>query len=209
MRQAILAFDEETVAEWGFGPFLKAGLRDAEVLSCEGSRGVTRLHVDERVDPDRLDDLDVVEWWELVEAGDSEYVYVVEACAEGADVPGLDADRLPRTERVSVQEGAFASTSVGSQERLREMVARLEATGVDATLERLGGYRVETTPLDGLTDRQREVLEVAYERGYYDVPRAATTDDVASDLGLHDSTVAEHLQRAERNLVGAVLGRDD
>lgn len=206
MRQAILTFDDETMAQWGFEPFLEAGLRDVEVLSCEGARGVTRIRVHERVVPDRIDELDVVDRWELVAEADSEYVYVVEASVAGSDVSALDVDRFPRTEEVSVRDGGFSLTSVGSQERIREMVAGLEEAGIDVTLEQLGGYRVADAPLEGLTDRQREVLEVAYERGYYDVPRSASTDDIASEIGLDDSTVAEHLQRAERNLVGSVLG---
>ena len=39
--------------------------------------------------------------------------------------------------------------------------------------------------------------------GYYDVPRDATAKEVASEVGLDDSTVSEHLRRAERNLVSS------
>jgi len=39
----------------------------------------------------------------------------------------------------------------------------------------------------------------------YEVPRGASTDDVAEAVGLDPSTVAEHLQRAERNLLGQLL----
>lgn len=77
--------------------------------------------------------------------------------------------------------------------------------GLDVTLERLSEYRGSESTLDRLTDRQREVVETAHSLGYYDVPRTASTEDVATELGLDPSTVAEHLQRAERNLMGDVL----
>jgi predicted DNA binding protein len=56
-----------------------------------------------------------------------------------------------------------------------------------------------------LTARQREVIQTAFDLGYYEVPRAASTETVADELGLDSSTVAEHLQRAERNLLSEQL----
>ena len=50
------------------------------------------------------------------------------------------------------------------------------------------------------TRRQLEVLQTAYEMGFYDVPREATIADVADEIGLDGGTVSEHLQRAERNI---------
>ena len=86
------------------------------------------------------------------------------------------------------------------------MLADLQAAGQNITLEKLRDYRIQETPLDALTDRQHEVLDVAYELGYYDVPRKSSTAEVAADLGVDDSTVAEHLQRAEHNLLESLLG---
>jgi predicted DNA binding protein len=48
-----------------------------------------------------------------------------------------------------------------------------------------------------LTERQQEVLEVALELGYYDVPRQATHNDIAERLDLSVGTVGEHLQKIE------------
>lgn len=204
MRQAVVTFDDETVAEWGFAAFRDAGLREAEVLSCEGSRGVIRVHVEEQPDAERLDAIDAIEWWEEVSSDGSEHVYLVEGNAAGD--PDGDVDRLPRTEHVAIHDRGFTLTYTGQQTQIRDMIAGFEAEGTDVTLRQLRGYRVEDAPLDTLTDRQREVLQVAFQRGYYDVPRSASTEAVAADLGLDDSTVSEHLQRAERNLIAAVLG---
>lgn len=70
MRQAVLSVDYETLAEFGFGVFQDAGLLDIEVLSCEGSRGVSRIHVAERPDETRLNELDTIQWWECVATRD-------------------------------------------------------------------------------------------------------------------------------------------
>lgn len=52
-----------------------------------------------------------------------------------------------------------------------------------------------------LTVRQREVFELARERGYYAWPRGTTAADLAADLGVSKSTVLEHLRKAEARLL--------
>jgi predicted DNA binding protein len=58
--------------------------------------------------------------------------------------------------------------------------------------------------LPSLSDRQRETLLLAYERGYYDIPRGVTTADLADDLGVERRTAEDHLRRAENKLVDAL-----
>jgi len=52
-----------------------------------------------------------------------------------------------------------------------------------------------------LTDRQREVLEAAFDAGYYDWPRECTGADVAAELDITSATFSEHIHAAERNLL--------
>lgn len=58
-----------------------------------------------------------------------------------------------------------------------------------------------------LTDRQHEVLSVAVDRGYYDVPRTATVEDLAAELDCAASTVSLHLQKAHARLARKVAGQ--
>lgn len=207
MRQAVLTFNDDTMAEWGFSALLDAGLRNVEVLSCDGPLGVVRIHTEEKPDEHQLNESKTIEWWEQVSNEESEYVYLIEGnAAHTTGTNGIDSDQLPRTEHVDIHDHSFTLTYTGPQARISDMVTGFETAGIDATLQQLRGYRAQDTPLDTLTARQREVLEVAFERGYYDVPRSASTTELAAELELDDSTVSEHLQRAERNLIGAVLG---
>jgi hypothetical protein len=54
---------------------------------------------------------------------------------------------------------------------------------------------------DFLTEKQREVLEHAVLRGYYDDGSEVTLKQLADDLGLARSTIGEHLKRAESEVV--------
>lgn len=56
-----------------------------------------------------------------------------------------------------------------------------------------------------LTDRQREVLETAFEMGYFEYPRSANATEVAEALGIGASTFAEHLAAAQRKLLEGLL----
>ncbi|MFC6616215.1 helix-turn-helix domain-containing protein [Halopenitus salinus] len=207
MRQAVLSIDHETLTEYGFEVFQDSGLLDIEILSCEGPRGVSRLHVEERLDEQRLDDLETVQWWEYVADQGSEHAYLVEMnVADELDRAGVDADSMTRAEWAEVQSRGFAFEVTGSQAELKAMIADLQAAGQNVTLEQLRDYRIRESPLDALTNRQQEVLDVAYELGYYDVPRTSSTEEIAAELGVDDSTVAEHLQRAEHNLLEFLLG---
>lgn len=60
-------------------------------------------------------------------------------------------------------------------------------------------------PGDGLTDCQREALRVAYERGYFEVPRRASLEDLAIELGVSASSLSERLRRAQRHLVESTV----
>jgi O-6-methylguanine DNA methyltransferase len=59
--------------------------------------------------------------------------------------------------------------------------------------------------LPGLTRKQAGALLAAYEAGYYAFPRAATTGDVAAKVGVARSTLEQHLNRAESQVLGALL----
>ncbi|MFC7076630.1 helix-turn-helix domain-containing protein [Haloarcula halophila] len=56
-----------------------------------------------------------------------------------------------------------------------------------------------------MTDRQREVLETAVRMGYFEFPRAADGSAVADELGINDSTFAEHLRVAQAKLLENVV----
>ena len=58
---------------------------------------------------------------------------------------------------------------------------------------------------DQLTDRQREVLRMAFHAGYFDQPRAADADTVAAEVGIAQSTLSQHLRTAERKLLAELF----
>ena len=57
----------------------------------------------------------------------------------------------------------------------------------------------------GPSIQQFKVIKTAFENGWYDVPKGISIRDLADKLDLSKSSVAEHLVRAENNIVGNFL----
>ncbi len=62
----------------------------------------------------------------------------------------------------------------------------------------------------GLTDEQQDTLMLAFERGYYDIPREASAENLADDLDVSHQAISERLRRGHRSLVKntLVIGRN-
>ena len=94
---------------------------------------------------------------------------------------------------------------------LSDAVDHLRERYPDLTLDRLvrtdspDEQRLVFVDRGKLTTRQREVLETAHEMGYFDQPRQANAGEVADELGISDTTFSEHLGRAQKKLMGAIL----
>ena len=59
--------------------------------------------------------------------------------------------------------------------------------------------------LSKLTEKQRKVLFAAYKLGYYDLPRRINSEKLAEKLNIGNSTLGEHLRKAERRLLIHIL----
>ncbi|MFB9807070.1 helix-turn-helix domain-containing protein [Haladaptatus pallidirubidus] len=91
-------------------------------------------------------------------------------------------------------------TFIGEHESLHRILDK-SAEFIDIEIERVSEYGSEDRLSSVLTDRQREILNVAIEQGYYEVPRQATIGDIADALELSQATVGEHLQKIEARVL--------
>lgn len=109
---------------------------------------------------------------------------------------------VPIQPPIAIADGVATVWTAGSGDQLSTFADRLEAQGLTLEIEAV------TTDVDSgrlLTDRQREVLLAAVERGYYETPRACSLTALAADLDLAPSTVSETLHRAEGRVITAFV----
>ena len=55
--------------------------------------------------------------------------------------------------------------------------------------------------MPSLSNKQKEVIQLAVKRGYFDFPRKINLDGLAKELKLTKQTVQQHLRIAEKKLV--------
>lgn len=213
MREAIIHLDNSQLEKIGIADVITAardaGLRDITELVCHGAGGIVLLQVASAIPADEFDEFDSVVWWEKLAADSSGLTYLCKI--NSTEIDDFPADEHGLTHDISaVGDEGIDLSIVGSQEEIRESVALADDAGMNVALQRLSDYRGRPSVLDGLTDRQQEIIEAAYAVGYYDVPREASVDVIAEEVDLDPSTVTDHIQRAERNLLTQVLGpRED
>lgn len=123
-----------------------------------------------------------------------------------------DVDVVPYPEWVKLGAEALSGRYYDGQwhnrmrfpdrQSLREYREFCEESEIGFSLHRLYDADKETTePRDGLTDEQREVFQLAYERGFFEIPRQVTLDELGQELGISNQSVSERLHRGYARLV--------
>jgi predicted DNA binding protein len=143
-----------------------------------------------------------VEAIEVVDSSDDRMLYTVEWGAEN--------DSVFRTIR-TVDAYVLSATGTGdtwqfelrfpSRDAMSTFQRRCQEDGISFEVHRVyNPTDPGESPWFGLTERQREALALAVDRGYYDIPRTCTTVELAEELGISDQAVTERLRRAINTL---------
>ncbi|HKZ59762.1 MAG TPA: helix-turn-helix domain-containing protein [Candidatus Thermoplasmatota archaeon] len=86
---------------------------------------------------------------------------------------------------------------LGQEREITKFVAVFEREGLGVRVLYAGDYRDG----EGLTSRQRQVLEHAVASGYYGYPRRTTLSDLARELNVSKATVCESLMAIESTIM--------
>ncbi|OYR55332.1 hypothetical protein DJ70_12070 [Halorubrum halodurans] len=97
-------------------------------------------------------------------------------------------------------------------DRIQEQFGRFELLSVnqvETTGEPLGSGQLGRVLRNELSAEQLTVLRTAHRMGYFDVPRRASADDIATELDIAQSTLSERLRVAEKRLFDLVFSTPD
>ncbi|WP_435075022.1 PAS domain S-box protein [Halorubrum sp. HHNYT27] len=90
-------------------------------------------------------------------------------------------------------------------ERLRELYPDLEVIAKRLISPEDEAERLATLVADDLTGRQAEVLETAYQAGYYEWPRDTDGTELAEQLNVSAATLSQHFRSAHAKVVGSIV----
>jgi len=114
----------------------------------------------------------------------------------------LDESALPPEFPLVVRDGWYEFDLTGTRAEFDRLRDALEANGTAYELLSLTSVADD----EGLvTDRQRELLDVALREGYFEVPRACTLADLADEVGVDKSTASRVLRRGQASVLASYL----
>lgn len=103
---------------------------------------------------------------------------------------------------VDIQKGRMKWLLITDDNRtIGKICDELTEGGYDVKIERVtafGGKRI-------LTERQEEVIRVAFSSGYFEYPKKTGSSKLASRLGISVSTLSEIMRAAQRRILAEYL----
>ncbi|MGQ3412232.1 helix-turn-helix domain-containing protein [Natrinema sp. LN54] len=104
--------------------------------------------------------------------------------------------------------GWVARIHLPDRDALSAFRERSRERGISFRVTQLYDSAVSDEQAYFLTERQYEILTMAYYADYFAVPRKTTQDDLADRLEVSDSAVSQRLRRAISELIAATLEND-
>ena len=97
---------------------------------------------------------------------------------------------------VLVKNGKIKMEAITNRSKLDKFLTQLKEKKIKAKIERIGYFYKSTL----LTQRQNEILNIAYKNGYFDIPRKRSLTEFAKDLQISKSALSENLRRIFKRL---------
>jgi hypothetical protein len=128
-------------------------------------------------------------------------------------------DDYPFLEAVRTADGAIMSARTESRDwilrirfrdhsRVSQFKHECDVHGVEVTLRSIDHRLTDDIVDSPLTQAQRETLELAVEKGYFDIPRRATLSELADELGVSDQATSERIRRGIHAMLSHRLQTD-
>lgn len=94
---------------------------------------------------------------------------------------------------------------------LRELYNELGSYGkvLSFNIAEISRTAIFTSPIHGLTDTERRILQTAYRMGFFNYPRGVSLDDLAREFNISKATVNIHLRNALRKIVSSYLNSNN
>jgi len=105
-----------------------------------------------------------------------------------------------------IRGGRIKVGFLGDNQQIKTLLGEIEKIGVSFKVVSLTDAKFSPeSPLNLLTEKQREVIVSAFEHGYYETPRRISSQELAKKLKMKSSTLVEHRRKAEQRLLSKII----
>jgi len=116
----------------------------------------------------------------------------------------FNIDIIWDTPSILTKEKMVVSVS-GNEENLKKILNLFKNIGKVTKISFVKSKYNEQTILSCLTDKQRKILIVAKNNGYYTYPRKINSKELSDIIGLSKPTVVQHLRKAEGRIMSNIF----
>jgi hypothetical protein len=104
-------------------------------------------------------------------------------------------------------EGRMSIPLVGAKENLKDLLDHLKDLNVEFEVTSLTNYFVKGKDiLSSLTPTQYQCLEMAVERGFFEIPKKVDSRKLAAAKGISHSAYLAHIRKAEKKIFKELFG---
>ncbi|MBY9008297.1 MAG: helix-turn-helix domain-containing protein [Candidatus Lokiarchaeota archaeon] len=97
---------------------------------------------------------------------------------------------------VLVKDGKIRMEAITNRSKVDRFLTQLEKKDIKAKIEHIGYYYKSTL----LTKRQNEIVNLAYQNGFFNIPRSISLSEFAKDLNISKSALSETMRRIFKKL---------
>lgn len=145
---------------------------------------------------------------ELVAEFEDEWLYQMEWIEDIERLVELLVDEKAILQSAYSTEGAWRLQLLfPKHEQIAPLAEQWKDAGIEISIQSIYELTEGRIGQFGLTAAQSEALVVAFENGYFDVPRRITMETLSQKLGVSQQALSERLRRAHRNMIQHGLRR--
>ncbi len=157
-----------------------------------------------------LDDDPSVETYSHVRAGIDEWLYRIRFVDEVCEIVSLIFEENGTILAASADDGTWSiQLRFPDHESATRSYHRLVERDVDVNVVSLRQCRDKNPNQPGLTPEQYEALVTAVDRGYFEIPRQVSIQELADEFDISNQSVSERLRRASSTVLSTELNVKD
>ena len=203
MRRITVELSPEVISQFGFGTEWLGQVGSCEVVYIlkydrQDFAGVVRIRMqDPKKSPAYLAGrygLDVIE---VLYEDNGVYTCILKERIPGATPEWFGGFEMLIDTPIMMSKEKFVLSFLVKEEDFKKVMSSISGMVLKVTRQEHVG-RGFLNPVPALTERQRQIVKLAKELGYFEIPRKTSSERIAQILGISKAAFLEHLRKVER-----------